>query len=244
MIAMPDSKPITTKVTFQRPTRLRFTPPAWAKLLFRRDAGASEIGGFGVAAGDDLLAVEDVWLVDQVASVVHVEFDDASGADYFDAQVDAGRRPEQFARIWIHTHPGQSAQPSRTDEQTFARVFGGANWVLMFILARGGQTYARLCYNVGPGSDVLVGVEVDYAREFAGSDVACWQQEYAAHVRIPPPPKPRLSRRGRAAAMLDAEPHEDNFVTQPPVDWYEDWYDYTRTGDSSQETDHDDFRDF
>jgi hypothetical protein len=30
---------------------LRFTPTAWAKLLYLRDAGQSEIGGFGMAAG-------------------------------------------------------------------------------------------------------------------------------------------------------------------------------------------------
>ena len=41
-----------------RPPRLRFRPTAWAKLLFLRDAGPTEVGGFGISAPDDLLLVE------------------------------------------------------------------------------------------------------------------------------------------------------------------------------------------
>ena len=44
--------------------------------------------------------------------------------DFFDTQIDAGYRPEQFAHIWVHTNPGDCPQPSMTDEETFDRVFG------------------------------------------------------------------------------------------------------------------------
>ena len=148
----------------------------------------TEIGGFGLAAQDDLLLVEDVRLVLQTCTATHVEFDDTSVADLFDDEVDAGRPPEQFARLWLHTHPGNSAEPSRTDEQTFARAFGGTDWALMFILARGGQTYARLRYHLGPGADVQLPVEVDYSRPFAASNEALWQSEYDRCVRLELPP--------------------------------------------------------
>src|SRR5947209_14095353 len=46
------------------------------------------------------------------------------------------RSLEQFARLFMHTHPGNSPQPSATDEETFARVFGRCDWAVMFILAR------------------------------------------------------------------------------------------------------------
>jgi proteasome lid subunit RPN8/RPN11 len=123
-------------------------------------------------------------LAAQICTWVHVEFDDASVADFFDRQVDAGRRPEEFARLWIHTHPGSSSEPSSTDEATFTRVFGRADWAVMFILARGGQTYARLRYNVGPGAEIKLPVEVDYGRPFAGSNIAAWQEEYCANVSV------------------------------------------------------------
>src|SRR5215212_3827352 len=108
----------------RRPAVLRFSPTAWAKLLFLRDAGDTEIGGFGISSRDDLLFVENVQLVNQACTWVHVEFDDEAVANFFDDQVDAGRRPEEFARLWMHTHPGNSPEPSGTDEATFTRVFG------------------------------------------------------------------------------------------------------------------------
>lgn len=127
---------------------------AGARLLYLRDYGETEVGGFGVTASDDLLLIEDVQLVKQVCSWAHVEFDDESVADFFDRQVDAGRRPEQFARIWVHTRPGDCPRPSMIDEEAFDRVFGRPDWAVMFILACGGQSYARLRFNVGPLADL------------------------------------------------------------------------------------------
>jgi hypothetical protein len=173
----------------KNPQTLRFSPTAWAKLLFLRDAGDTEIGGFGISAKDDLLLVEDIELVAQECTWVHVAFDDDAVADFFDRQVIAGRRPEEFARIWIHTHPGRSPEPSGTDEATFERVFGRSDWAVMFILARGGDTYARLRYNVGPGAEVNLPVEIEYGQPFAGSDVAAWQADYESNVRVPEPAK-------------------------------------------------------
>lgn len=115
-------------------TKLTFTPTAWAKLLFLRDFGDTEVGGFGICPNHPLL-VEDIQLVEQTWAWAFVSFDDESVADFFDDQVNAGLCPEQFGRAWIHTHPGESAQPSTVDERTFTRVFGRANWVVMAILA-------------------------------------------------------------------------------------------------------------
>ena len=154
--ALPDKQVSNERVktlhTIPQPPCLRFNPTAWAKLLFMRDAGETEVGGFGISAADDLLLIEDFQLVRQVCDVASVSFDDASVADFFDRQVDAGLKPCQVGRIWVHSHPGSCPQPSVTDEETFARVFGRADWAVMFILARGGQTFARLQFNVGRGA--------------------------------------------------------------------------------------------
>ena len=161
---------------------LRLTPAAWAKLMFLRDVGTTEIGGFGISVPGDLLLVEDVRLVRQSCDWASVMFDDGAVADFFDGQVDAGRRPAEFGRIWVHTHPGDSARPSVTDEMTFARVFGACDWAVMLIVARGGSTYARLQFGVGPGGALEIPVEVDYSVEFTASDWPLWQAEYAAGV--------------------------------------------------------------
>ena len=151
--------------------------------MFLRDRGTSEVGGFGVARPDDLLFVEDVQTVEQVCDVASVQFDDAAVAQFFDEQVDAGRKPAQFGRIWIHTHPEISAQPSGTDEETFARVFARSDWAVMFIISRTEDIYCRLRFNAGPGGDLQIPVNVAYGQPFAGSDFAAWEAEYQAHVR-------------------------------------------------------------
>ena len=198
------------------PPVLRFTPTAWAKLLFLRDLGDSEVGGFGIGAADDLLSIEDVQLVRQVCTGVSVAFDDQAVGDFFDRQVDEGRRPEQFARAWVHTHPGNSPQPSPTDEETFARVFGRTDWAAMFILARGGQSYARLRFHVGPGGDLDLPVGVDYSRPFAASDQAAWQAEYLAAVQIDDGLFSGRSDRLRLAPPADSMDLWDD-------DWFSAW---------------------
>ena len=167
----------------KKPT-LRLNPTAWAKLLFLRDLGDTEVGGFGISAADDLLHIENIELVRQRCTSVSVSFDDNAVADYFDRHIDAGRKPEQIARIWLHTHPGSCAHPSPTDEETFARVFGRTDWAIMFILAQGGQTYARIQFHIGPGGSLMLPVEVDYSCRFLGSDHAAWQAEYLANVEV------------------------------------------------------------
>jgi proteasome lid subunit RPN8/RPN11 len=176
-------RPRERRPRHHRRPRLRFSPTAWAKLLFLRDRGPTEVGGFGITPPDDLLYVQDVRLVRQRCTVVSVAFDDTAVAEFFDEQVDAGRKPEQFARIWIHTHPADSALPSQLDEETCQRVFGGCDWAVMFILARGGQRYCRMQFRAGPGGAFEMPTRVDFEREFPKADLETWAREYATTVR-------------------------------------------------------------
>ena len=140
------------------------------------------MGGFGISAVDDFLLIKDICLIKQFCTEVTVRFDDQAVADHFDQQVDAGLLPERFARIWVHTHPGKSPHPSHTDEQTFQRCFGGSEWAVMFIVARGGQTYARLRLSAGPGGELVLPVEVDFRQPFPESTSTAWQREYEQSV--------------------------------------------------------------
>lgn len=164
-----------------RPT-VRFSPYAWAKLIYLRDSGATEVGGFGITTTDDLLSVSDIVLVRQSCTEVTVAFDNLAVADYFEDQIDQARRPEQFGRIWIHTHPGVSPQPSSVDVETFNRVFGYCDWAVMFIIAKGGACYAELSWRNGGPASIRMNVKVDYSLPFARSDHKRWQNEYAACV--------------------------------------------------------------
>ncbi len=196
-----------TSAISPRPT-LRFTPPAWAKLHWLRDRGETEIGGFGISAPDDLLRIEDVVLVTQRTTAVSVAFEDAAVADYFEDQVAAGRQPAEFARIWIHTHPGDCPLPSATDERTFAQVFGRCDWAVMLILARGGATYARLAWHVGPGGSLRVPVQIDWTPPVGGSNVDAWATEYDRCVQ----PEPLFAE---STDEVFADPFADDFADWP-----------------------------
>ena len=167
--------------------KLTFAPLAWLKLQFLCHAGPTEVAAFGLSAPDDPLHLDDVLVVEQRAGPVSVAFDDAAVADLFDAMADAGVAPAQFARIWLHTHPGASVEPSGTDEATFARAFGACDWAVMAILGRTGRVSARLTFGAGPGGSLDLATAVDWAawprdaarltEEFPG-----WEREYDALV--------------------------------------------------------------
>ena len=171
---------------YDRPAKpvLRFSPTAWAKLLFFRDRGETEISGFGITDHDDLLYVTEFLTIKQDTTIASISLDDEAVADFFESQVEAGRQPQQFFRIWCHSHPGDSPEPSGTDEETFHRVFGRCDWALMLIVAQDGKTYARLRFNVGPGGQVLIPVCVDYSLPFGPSDHEAWEAEYKANIKV------------------------------------------------------------
>ncbi len=128
------------------------------------------------------LLVTDFVTVKQRCTAVTVKFDDDAVADHFEDMVDRGLKPDQFARCWCHTHPGDSPTPSGQDEETFERVFGCCDWAIMFILAHGGATYARLRFNAGPGGEMLLPVSVRWDLPIGQVDQAAWLAEYQANV--------------------------------------------------------------
>ena len=223
------------------PPALTFSPYAWAKLLFLRDCGGTEIGAFAISNPRKLLLVEDLVVVRQQTTSVTVQFDDEAVAEFFEEQASGGtsgrtsggggRHPRQFGRIWVHTHPGNSASPSSTDDETFDRVFGGCDWAVMFILARAGETYARLRIGQGLGVAIPLDVEVDYTTEFTGSDFRKWQKEYEANVHAGPlwpvEAKGHADKQPKAVDIFD-DPDWDRFDPFEEMDphilaAYEQW---------------------
>jgi hypothetical protein len=140
--------------------------------------------------------------------------------------------PAQFARIWLHTHPGSSAQPSTTDEQTFERVFGRCDWSVMFILSRSGGTYARLKFAAGPGAAVPLGVAVDWAAwpqaviddsGLAQAVLEGWMDEYGENIR----PQDESHNFGASSPLLNrvasrvGVPVDRDVIPAWDADWWE-----------------------
>lgn len=206
----------------ERRTRaLTFSALAWLKFQFLCHAGPTEVGGFALSHPDEPLFVEDVLVVQQNCTVVSVAFEDVAVADLFDEMADAGIPPNRFARIWLHTHPGASVDPSSVDETTFARVFGACDWSIMAILGRTGRMSARLQFTSGPGAAVALPTRVDWSEwpDLAGSlaeHVEEWQLEYAAKIQIP-----RLSEeRFLPPTGGDVKPPSNETLNDRYGDWH------------------------
>ena len=182
---------------FDSPKKLTFSPLAWLKFQFLCHAGPTEVAAFGYSTRGDPLHLDDVIVVRQHATPGTVAMDDHAVADLFDAMADAGIPPGRFARIWLHTHPGASVEPSGTDEETFERVFGGCDWAVMGILGRTGNTYARLRFNGGPGGSMLLPTAVDWSdwpamAPWLSEQIIAWEREYLTLVEVVPDLMPEI----------------------------------------------------
>jgi len=105
------------------------------------------------------------------------------------------------------------------DEETFARVFGRTDWTAMCILASGGRSYARLRFNVGPGGEMEIPVQVDFQHPFSASDHAAWREEYAACVqRADPVPSVRRDLLGSFGDVRPFDPWDDDFWLMDRLD--------------------------
>ena len=170
--------------------RLLFSPLAWLKLQYLCHAGPTEVAAFGLSTAGDPLHLEDVLVVKQRASAVSVAFDDGAVADLFDRMIDDGVEPARFGRIWLHTHPGSSVEPTGTDEATFARAFGACDWAVMAILGRTGRVSARLTFSAGPGGHLEIASAVDWFSwprdvERLAEELPDWERAYALVEREP-----------------------------------------------------------
>lgn len=152
-------------------------------MLYFRDKGDTEISGFGIAEDpEDLLRITDFVTVKQKASTATFEMEDEAVGDFALDMVEKGLKPEQFMRVWLHTHPGNFCTPSGTDEECFNRWFGGCDWGIMCILAKDDKMYARLRFNTGPRADIEIPVTVDYSIPFPASNQEAWAEEHTANI--------------------------------------------------------------
>ena len=178
-----DTKVVKTFIPVPHPKHeIQFSPYVWAKLLYFRDKGSTEIGGFGIVSLDNPFYVYDFVTIKQQVTSVSTSFDDTAVADFFDQQTELGRIPKEFARVWLHTHPAIGAKPSGTDERTFFDVFGKCDWAIMFILAKDGEMFSRIRFNVGPGGEVEFKTKINYSLSFPASNFEAWDKEYTENI--------------------------------------------------------------
>lgn len=175
-----DNEIVNPKMTFGE--ELRFSPYAYAKLLWMRDRGDTEVAGYGITGTEDPLLVTNFRLVKQKCTSVTFDMDPNDGAEFMDEMMDDGLMPWQFSNILCHSHPGNSPDPSDIDEKNFAKAFSHPDWAIMLIIAKDDSMYCRLKLNVGPGAEKLLKVEIDFNQNFPASNHSEWKAEYESKV--------------------------------------------------------------
>lgn len=183
---------------------LRMSPLAWAKIHHHRDNGNKvEVSGFGISHADNPLVIMDFVLAFQKSTPVFTEMDDTKLADFIEDMIDVGYRPDQISRVWIHTHPGQSAVPSGHDEKTFDKTFDDFDWAIMCVVAQGAQT-ARLKVKRPFYWMKEVPIEVDWSIPLVPVDYEVLNREFVEKVKpnsyIVEPRTYSYAYPGRAAA--------------------------------------------
>ena len=175
-----------------------FTPYSFSKIVYMRDKGATEVGGFCVSLQENPGLVVDFHLVSQLCDSAYCEFTDDGMVEFNDEMAEAGYHPQEYSRMWLHTHPGTSANPSGLDEETFTKQFGGMDWSAMLIVARGGQTYGRIRYAVCNAVDSIIGskdrdttvdLAIDWSTEYTSTEHGQWDDEYDSMVTARAPTK-------------------------------------------------------
>lgn len=124
--------------------KLKFLPEVFRTLKTLCAHYDHEIGCFGITSPDDPLLVIDLAFPKQKVSATEVDFDEDDVSRIVTEYAMKGHPADQITNIWIHTHPGSSAKPSGTDEKTFANSYSSQPLAVMFILAKGGETFTRI----------------------------------------------------------------------------------------------------
>lgn len=158
----------------------RFTPYAYQKLLYFLHIGDTEVGGFGILDEEDPSVIIDFCLVKQECTSATVDLMDLD--KYVDEMVDEGISPNRSFRVWIHTHPGSSPNPSSTDWKTFNELMENYPWFAMLIIDRSHNTYGYLKLTQGPGLSKQVDISIDWNYPCQEIDFQELDNEYCEKV--------------------------------------------------------------
>lgn len=128
--------------------QITFSLEAWITVLMARNEVKTEITMFGVTDENDPTRVVSIEFVKHEATTGTVEFDDDALAEYTARMAGDGIAPWRCRRVWIHTHPGDSVEPSTTDWGTFWEHFDDVPWGVMVIVGQGGSVGCHM--NIKP----------------------------------------------------------------------------------------------
>jgi len=90
--------------------------------------------GVAEVKNDGSILVKELHILKQISDWASCEITKDGFLQYDRMMEERKLEPHQYGRVWLHTHPGKSATPSKTDWENFRR-FQDYGWALMLILA-------------------------------------------------------------------------------------------------------------
>ena len=158
-------------------TTLYFTPSAYQKAMFflQKDV---EVGAFCITDKDQPNLIIDYIVLKQESTSVSFEFDKDSLENYLNDMVDQDYSPSQCFRIFAHSHPGNSADPSGTDWTTFNQLMGSYPWFGMLIFAKDQSYFAYIKTTQGVGLEANCDIEIDWTQPCEEVDFNFLQKEF------------------------------------------------------------------
>ena len=175
-----------------RTPKLVLSAYAYLKWKFMCHAMNVEVSAFGLSKGSetqsDLMYIQDLIILKQSCTSVYTEMDEMAVANYCADLSENGYEIQQGMRVWFHTHPEMSANPSQQDEETFRHLTSNSDWYVMAIMSKLDMKYAR--YHVGAGTCKLsqeIPIEVDWSNfavdlERVQKDYDEWKSQLKTNV--------------------------------------------------------------
>lgn len=194
MAKEPEKKDKEQEQEVEMGTTVLVTPDVWSKMLFMRDQTKNEVMGFGVAEDPKaLLRMTSFELVKQEVGGAHAEMDGDGLADWTSKKLMGGLEVCQCMRLYVHTHPGNMAEPSNTDMDDLRNNFGECDWVCMIIIHQKvvvpDDVTVLFFANTALGRWKCPGdMAIDWTHGFRGVNdevLKAWKEEYDLNVKEP-----------------------------------------------------------
>lgn len=158
---------------------IRFSPAAYQKIVYflQKDV---EVGGFCLTDGD---LVTDFIVVEQESSGATFDFTKEGIEDYLDEMTNLGYTPKECFRIYLHSHPGNSAEPSGPDWENFYKLMGSYPWFCMLIIAKDQSKYGYIKLTQGIGVECEIDWDVDWTIPCEAVDFEQLELEFTTKVK-------------------------------------------------------------
>jgi proteasome lid subunit RPN8/RPN11 len=165
--------------------RLTVDRGVWARIMYFAKEADGEISGMGITPKENRWHIEEFVLPKQECTAAHTEFDGTELAKLMDEYIVKGYEPWQTQRVWIHTHPGFSAEPSGPDWANFDANYvrdRDDSWGTMIVVNQKGEVSVNVWF--GMLGAVMKGelVVVDREVEIHGEE---WKKELDEKVTKP-----------------------------------------------------------